>query len=182
MELQRIWSQERRALYLLDPGIEFPLSVDRAAWPEIDSIEIKQMLFVDHFTDEFSAPNGLDLYSARNSIDEFFNANLIAIGFDKPIADYLRKKNSILGIKYRKAMRFVGYDICDDSLISSLTNCAISQEEKSLLQLKYAKNFNEYGLFQDDTCARECALELDHLVPEHRPFLVAGLNIVGAIR
>lgn len=181
-ELQRIWPQERRALYLLDPFVKLPLSVDRAAWPETDSIEIKHMLFIDHFTDEFSAPNGLDLYSVKESIDEFFNANLIAIDFDKSVAGFLREKNSIAGTKYYSATRFIGYDVCDNNLISGLTNCALSHEEKNLLQLRYAKNLNEYGLFKDDTYAREYTLEMDRLIPEHQPFLVAGLNIVGEIR
>lgn len=176
-----LWPRVRREEFLLDPMIAAPLSADARVWPLAENSGLAKKLFEDFSTDQNEAPNGLNLYQLRiDAANAFEHLNhsgemLVAIGAAQSIAKMLRAKHSFadthggefVGDEQRELL---GYDVCDQSLLSGLTNCAVHAEQPRLRE-RYARLLNVHGLFDDRDAAKRFATEISHVVPEHAPFL-----------
>jgi hypothetical protein len=71
----------------------------------------------------------------------------------------------------RAEMRFLGYDVADESLLSGLMNCRYDiadMHEKSA----WASELNEFHLFNDFHFASRYRCVTDMRVSEHSPFRV----------
>jgi hypothetical protein len=69
----------------------------------------------------------------------------------------------------------MGYDICDATGTSGLSNCSYSPSEVDELRTQWSEALNEHHLFHklDDSFSyRQLA---DVRVPEHAPFAVIGV-------
>jgi hypothetical protein len=69
----------------------------------------------------------------------------------------------------------LGYDVADGSLLSGLSNCGYTPEEREHLQQRFAQHMNRFHLFDDLDQALAFKDETNKRVPEHAPFFVYGL-------
>jgi hypothetical protein len=73
----------------------------------------------------------------------------------------------------------LGYDVCDDSLLSGLMNCAYAAGEKSCLRERWKSALNSFHLFNHAADAQAFSTESDARVPEHGPFQVVAVCVRG---
>ncbi len=73
----------------------------------------------------------------------------------------------------------LGFDVGDGGLLSGLSNCGYQAEERAALRLRWAPQLNEHHLFEETAPAFEFRALADERVPEHAPFFVYGLYLVG---
>jgi hypothetical protein len=176
------WSQVRRGQYLLNPGIKFPLSADKAVWPISDDPDICNAFFEDFDPSPFSAPNGLNIFNARfnaqlpGGISNKWTGVLIALTASRMRAEVLRAKHFILEQpRALTELGLVGFDVCDDYLTSGLSNCGIAEDERFELQRKFGGLLNQFGLFKNSEDATDYAHAINEIVREHAPFDWIGL-------
>jgi hypothetical protein len=78
------------------------------------------------------------------------------------------------------AWALLGYDVCDQWLLSGLSNCGYgtNESEIQILRETYTSDLNEHHLFD----ALKPAVDFMHLsderVPEHAPFFVFGIWLI----
>lgn len=187
-----LWSQGRRERYLLEPGIEWPLSVDNLAWPSlfkysepVPPVAVLQQLATISSEPE-STENGLWLDLSR--MREFYNRaggahRGIEIGIELVASSGLRSdqfgsplldRNPVPSKLPERAVP-LGFDVADAALVSALSNCSYKPEEKDQLHVHWSKKLNEHGLFQSLNDAIEFRSISETRVPQHAPFWVYRL-------
>jgi hypothetical protein len=174
-ELRSVWmDRDRRERFLLKPEVEIPKSADHAAWPSLRSPDLLSRLFRDHYGPN-SAPNGLTLYQdLRTPLPEMAGV-LVGIGFPEGRARRLCDRHCIMGppealSDVASRMTFLGYDVCDDWLVSGLCNCGLPAEAQREVRAELAGLLNEHGLFATVEPAERLALRMDREIPEHARF------------
>jgi hypothetical protein len=65
-----------------------------------------------------------------------------------------------------------GYDVADFGLISGLSGCGYTAEEKKLLSTNWSSKMNEHGLFLNLNDAKQFTRIANERVSEHAPFWV----------
>lgn len=179
------WSLERRAMYLLRENIRFPLSVDTAVWPESDNWRLLSTIFADFNPLPNSASNGLGLYSLR-SLEahdqqlELEKPILISVSVIGNVAHELQRRHCIQNLLpitalYSRGWVCLGYDVADWWLLSGLSNCGYTTEEKKSLSNQFASDINEYGLFVSGNAAQCFCADCNLRVPQHAPFAIYGI-------
>lgn len=187
-QLASLWMQERRDQYLLNMGVEFPLSADRRVWPVADHPALVRQLFDDFESGPYQAPNGLSLFRLKkNAISDVTSLSkngdvVIAIGVESDMANHLRDKHSIklLGDEETPSgshVQLLGFDVCDEWLLSGLMNCGMDASDQAALRQKYAGKINLHGLFDDYETASNYSLDVNKIIPEHAPFFPASIFI-----
>jgi hypothetical protein len=68
----------------------------------------------------------------------------------------------------------LGYDICDATGTSSLSNCGYEPDEREALAT-FARQLNEHHLFREVEYADQFRSASGLRVPEHAPFVVIGI-------
>lgn len=190
-EASATWSPERRAKYLLVPDIDAPLSADVDVWPVASENEIGEELFADYVSGEYEAANGLGVFQLRSGSNSgalglaASKLNVVGISADQADADrlmskYLISRNSI-ATPSDIALKLLGFDVCDDALISGLMNCGVGVFQRNDLVKRFKIFINEYGLFDRFDIAQDFAGVIDGLVPEHAPFIPIGLFVLGSL-
>jgi hypothetical protein len=184
-QLTSLWTSERRAQYLLVPSVEAPMSADPRVWPIADSADLAKLIFDNFVSGPYEAPNGLNLFHLRNNATNFIplgpeNPQVVSIEVENEIASQLATKRSIelgtLNLSEKKQnRRLLGFDVCDDTLLSGLMNCGTSAEHRAKLRRNYVVSLNNRGLFDDPLKASKFAVDLSSIVPEHGPFFQVGL-------
>lgn len=167
------WPQERRNHFLLNPGIAFPLSADKAVWPTADDAAMSAAFFEDFDPTPFSAPNGLSLFSIRSNtpLPKKEDGVLVALSTSQIRASALRAKHFINEQSHNLiGLDLVGFDVCDDYLISGLSNFGLTEHERSSLQKKFGGSLNQFGLFKNIEDAEEFSLVMNKIAKEHAPF------------
>jgi hypothetical protein len=182
-----LWTQERRQKYLLDPEVRTPLSVDTEVWPTMDDSALGYTLLADFDEAPYSAPNALSLYQLKSdSIGSVIAPNggyqIVGIGVESDIAVQLRKTKFIIDPTTTAALHgndlvLLGYDVCDEGLISGLMNCALESRDKLEMRNRYAQRLNPHGLISDFEVAKKFANDADLYVPEHAAFFPVGLFV-----
>lgn len=188
--LPSLWSSERRAMYLLTPGIARPLSVDVAVWPTATNAGLARQLFEDYTDEPHSDPNGLGVYhlSARGArigrdLDPAVG-HVVGLTARESIAHQLSLVHSIEPRDGREDLvslgaQFLGFDVCDVSLLSGLMNCGTSPLEHENLRRSFGSALNSHGLFDEQSVASRFGDEISRIVPSHAPFQPIGLNCFG---
>jgi hypothetical protein len=75
---------------------------------------------------------------------------------------------------------FLGFDVADAGLLSGLANCGYPDHQVLLeARKKWFNRLNEWHLFQEENAARSFREEVAIRVPEHAPFFVYGLWVMG---
>ncbi len=186
------WNLERRAMYLLRENIRFPLSVDTAVWPESDDWRSLSTIFTDFTPLPNSAPNGLGLYSLRSleTLDqqqpEVEKPILISVSVIGNVAHELQRRHCIqnllpIAVLVSRGWICLGYDVADWWLLSGLSNCGYTVDEKKNLSNQFTGDINEYGLFVSGNAAQAFRADCNLRIPEHAPFAIYGIWISAPI-
>jgi hypothetical protein len=192
------WLQRRRDEYLLRPEVVHPHSADEMVWPSVldqPSAPGNQTYAPPKSPDWIgrNAPLWDDLRALVACLDNAWGVTwnpcqLIAVslpitlcaeGERKAWEDRLEATTpSIIS----KAWNLIGYDVCDQWLLSGLMNCGYmpDQEEVGTLRRRWAPYLNEHHLFIDLEQATQFRLISDKRVEEHAPFFVFGIYTIPA--
>jgi hypothetical protein len=166
----------KRSTFLLRDDAQKVLSADTMVWPS---------LFNESQTPQWIGANrplweNLDLL--KRSISTPAPYRLIAATWHAEVA-FSEEKRPQLG-PYdlpttpqvrNPEWRLLGFDICDGSLLSGLSNCGYTEEERRLLVPQWASRLNDNHLFEDITDAFQFRSLTSRRVIEHGPFFVIGL-------
>lgn len=192
-QLVSLWSQERRNKYLLNSSIEFPLSADSSVWPVADRPTFARQLFDDFEPGANRAPNGLGLFHLmKKAIYDgkplSKNAEaIIAIGAESGVANHLREKRSFAtfdedDVPREPHVQLLGFDVCDEWLLSGLMNCGMTASHQVRLRRKFFGKVNLHGLFDDYGTASDYSLAVSKIAPEHAPFFPVSIFMLGQKR
>lgn len=194
-----IWGKKRRDIHLLSPEIKWPLSVDEMVWPSFfryigagdyeapyfrvnGAIEIKPRDF---------RQEALGLWSRLDEMKACFlrrEENLERRGISIAV-ELLSDFKTLEADDYWSAVlnphlsvseipndwQFLGYDVADRYMLSGLSNCGYSVDEKVALQEQWSYRLNEYGLLMSLEDAIEFKNLTNERVPEHTPFYIYSL-------
>lgn len=176
------WDAERRRQYLLRPDTSTPLSVDRRVWlprlgPERPSAAAPlPWVTVDQVRHDVAA-----WPTERRAISVIVAIGVVAA--DSAERELLRSRGIDTELRLEDDWRFLGYDVADAFDCSGLCNCGYREKDEALVPRKvWAPRLNDHGLLVDLESALEFRALTDRRVPEHAPFFVEGLWIVGARR
>lgn len=192
--LDDVWSRERRTKYLLAPGVQWPLSVDKAVWPSVfcytttavdHSCHSQTMINIDPVNTRHSALElWPDLQSMRDNLGKQKGINIaISLHADKEAfldefwSAVLDPRLSMDDLP--KEWMHLGYDVGDRDMISGLSNCSYNADEMISLQKTWAHCLNEYGLFSKIDDATKFKGITDKRVSSHSPFYVFSLYREG---
>jgi hypothetical protein len=195
------WDRERRDRFLLRMDASPVLSTDELVWPSVFNThhlplatesELEELGLVGPQRPSWIGPNAPlweDLYRLKAQLFAVdleirrpywiiaITAHLFPeIASQLTYGPYFEKTNPD---RRRQSWTFLGYDVSDGSLLSGLTNCGYTQDDRqkqpaSLL----VKELNPYHLFDSIEPAEAFRKYSDERVKEHAPFLVYGLYLV----
>jgi hypothetical protein len=188
-----MWPQNRRALYLIAPSAQKPMSVDTFVWPSIfdtgqaagsyDEMRRRVGLGVPSLPDWLGPNTGLwdnvaamrdylgaqlEIAVCRFQVIAISLACCLPVGRDEP-------PFSLCPFRPGNDWAPLGYDVADSYMISGLSNCAYTIEENAHLAPAWAGRLNSNHLFDDTRDADDFRQITDMRVPEHAPFRVYGL-------
>lgn len=173
------WDVGRRSEYLLRVDIRRPLSVDRRVWRPYASPDGQPVPGRLPWQEVEEARQRVEAWPKRQS-----SCVIIVIGVIAERADEQESlaRNAGLDAEVRvdPAWQFVGYDVADDVDCSGLCNCGYRAEHEAVVPRNlWAPRLNEHGLFASLDHALTFRTLTNRRVPEHAPFFVYGLWIVG---
>jgi len=195
--LTTLWDKKRRSTYLLQPEIEWPLSVDTSVWPSVFYYPHENMRATHPLPEQAisvcardTRGLALELWSHRDEMESVFaehKQRLIIKGIS--VAVVIEDANDLLSEEYWRAVlqpplslsqlpttwRFLGYDIADRYMISGLSNCGYADDEKRLLQPYWSTRLNHFGLLTTLADAREYRQITERRIPQHKPFYIWSL-------
>ena len=168
------WTPERRAGFLINPAVRWPLSVDPVTWERARSGSGPSPLNLRDRVPNTANPDvargnalviiQIDLVDERSREDE---ASVVPAWWDpQTSADDLNLKH-------------VGFDVADVWLLSGLTNCKLLPTELRMLRERFIRCLNQFGLFSDARDAYDYARAVDLLVSEHCPFYVYRISLLS---
>jgi hypothetical protein len=146
------WTSARINRHLIRKDVEFVLSVDPVVWPLEDY-------------DPANAANGFKR-SSKNflEIDQWVDSEVSYDSFKIHHGLYIGEVDHTL--------RFLGYDVADKSLTSSLSNCGAGP-----WCTRQYNSINKFSLFDDLREAEEFRNYSDSEVTGHAPFLVFSIFV-----
>jgi hypothetical protein len=196
------WDKEYRDRFLLEPDIEWPISVDPLVWPSIffskifrdatklsyGSIEVdpsidngEYWLNLEQMKHHYAAnklPNSKGVFVC---IHLFSEAPLD--GFSVPyLQNGIQCGFELHDTTPREAPKdavLLGYDVADASWISGLTNCSYTPEDKERLSSRWLPRLNHYGLLRELDDARKFREVCNLRVPDHAPFWVFRISEIS---
>lgn len=198
------WHERRRLWHLINPKIDWPLSVDVMVWPSVfhyiggDSVgERSPYYFYSNGTLEVSPsdyrhrvirlwPNLDDMTSYFLSYEERFMKKAIPVAIvahsEEPLENYDEPSAWLGALSPRLLLDtiprnwlFLGYDVADTGLISGLSNCGYAEKEREHLGKVWCSRLNEYGLIKTLHEALVFRDLTNTREPEHAPFFVFSL-------
>ena len=186
------WTPEQRERYLLRSEVGRPLSFDRLVWSRPQGIctsSAEGVCLACNLARETEPEIRLPwvkvdevLRIAAASSSQGLGRVVIATGV---VAEDDREVEWLMGrfgveadIDPQPAWAFLGFDVADGD-ISGLCNCGYSPDEVVSLRPIWRPRLNEHGLFRDLDDALAFRKLTDKRVPEHAPFFVYGLWMVG---
>ncbi len=186
MDVDHWWTPERRDRFLLRP-VAKPLSTDVLVWPSVlgDDLPLPSWR---------GANQGLwdDLARIREHLAKLGPAvraphQLIAVSWHAkdgfvpgPYGPYPEPTSPS---ERSPGWNILGFDVSDGALLSGLSNCGYTDEERDEHRAKWGPHLNEHHLFDDMGHAFEFQRACEQRVAEHAPFFVFGLwsiEVVGA--
>jgi hypothetical protein len=145
---RKLWNESRRATYLLKIDTDVPWSLDRKVLPESTGDTTEGAVAI--------VCKVMDL-GPGHGVDEWRGAELADI---EPAL---------------RGWELIGYDICDCTGTSGLSNCSYDSSRVHELRDRWSALLNGYHLFPRLDDAASYRLLTDSRVPEHAPFAVVAL-------
>jgi hypothetical protein len=183
------WPEERQRRFLLRRDIIKPLSADTVTWRSVfDAQTSVQPPVWEHLI------MGLwnNLATLQEYLDTGWSASthpywLIAVTLHREgheresMVERNAKSLEIIPALRDPAWEFLGYDVCDEWLLSGLTDLAWgdgSPEEVQAIRQQYVPSLNEYNLFTSVDSAAAFIPLAEEGAPPHAPFFVFGLWLI----
>ncbi len=196
--LARDWAAARRELFLLDPDVAWPRSVDKTVWPS-------RFYFLGDYLADGDPTARIEVETTPK---DFRESCFLLWADGAAMAARLRDEapdTAPAGLPVRievvtehplepgdphwgpafeprippevppSPWPLLGYDVADSAMTSGLMNCGFEEPEREPLRTEWAPRLNEHGLFAaPEDAARFRALS-DERVPSHAPFFVFAL-------
>jgi hypothetical protein len=186
------WSEERQRRFLLRRDIIKPLSTWTGVWQPVFEAQTSEQ------PPEWShAIMGLwdNLVTLQEYLDTVWSARtypywLIAVTLHREerqpesLVERYAQSEEIIPALRDPAWGLLGYDVCDEWLLSGLTDLAWgdgSPDEVQAISQKYLPSLNEYHLFTSVDSAAEFIPLAEEGAPSHAPFFVFGLWLIKKI-
>jgi hypothetical protein len=143
------WPEARRQAYLLKTDVPVPWSLDVRVLPESDG-------------------------DVQGSNWGEVACTVVAAG---PAHDHdLWRGSEVYGANPSPpTWKLMGYDVCDITGTSGLSNCGYSPADVAALRKRWASSLNDCHLFRAFDEALLFCRDADVRVPEHAPFFVIGI-------
>jgi hypothetical protein len=181
------WDEKRKNDFLLRLDVESPLSTDRAVWPSLLE-DVPQNQFTGHqgLWNNLEAVES-QLFQIKESCE--IEGNIIAITLLLKSCTLPQKQQweSMLPIMNPTIRSnywgFLGYDVSDMWLLSSLSNCGFLHESEDVESMRriWGVNLNNNHLFVEKQIALAFKDFADKRVKEHSPFFVFGLWLIRSL-
>jgi hypothetical protein len=170
----------------LVPSRQSPISADPGVWLRTEGIESLAEGKLPEFYNPFYLTKNADLLldvCRRQGIPTsglwpvcvtIYEANVIALikRYGPGYFENQTDEEALLSLGWR----FMGFDVVDlDGLISGLKGCGYVEPAWSQLRNYFANSLNEIGLFNDLSVASQFAEVRGLQIPDHAPFVVAGV-------
>jgi hypothetical protein len=174
------WNDERRSAFTLRDVVR-PLSVDQLVWRSIfaEPNEGEWRGVLDHWS-SFSQ------MKARAELTGLVGGNVCNVAVHvvwellslQERADWKNERlDQNVEVDPTTTWRLVGYDVADQWLLSGLSNCGYSVQERDPWRARWGATLNESHLFDDRAAARAFAIATNQRVREHAPFFVYAVSI-----
>lgn len=187
LDPDQTWPLERRDLYLLRQDFKKPLSADTIVWPSMFDTDEKLRANQPTWVGYLNLWDNLE--RLRETVRQVWGATwqpswLIAIsivsasirGHETRWRDNF---DSVLPRERADDWLFFGYDVADASLLSGLTNCGYTPQDRRAINVtEWVPHLNEFHLFNSSERAMAFKTLTDMRVKEHAPFAVYGLYLV----
>ena len=194
--IQAFWTAELRNLFLLDPGVEWPLSVDTLIWPSVFVSKlstIKPFATIEVDVDAQGSDYWLRLQEMRAHVEAHQSDPsrgvpiAIELCSEQPLDDDIVPYEEAGGIAcglwlnatvpavVPEESELLGYDVADAGRISGLTNCGYTEQDQQTLRPAWGSRLNRFGLLQTLDDAIEYRHVSDTRVAEHAPFWIYAL-------
>jgi hypothetical protein len=173
------WDQKRRSVFLLNPELKWPISIDENVWPPFFE-------FGERDSQTYQTGFWRNLQDLRSCFlkqkKRWQRAIVIGVVLiskhnlrkDKWWWPLLRRGLSMELLPEHWA--FLGYDVADSLRISGLSNCGwVDPLETDFAKKEWCPRLNEFGLFEKLDDAMAFRDEMDRRVLSHAPFYVYGL-------
>ena len=169
------WTQDRRERFLLRLDVRRPLSVDPNVWG----------LARRPANEKSGTP--LPWISVADAVHKYMasadsNAPAVAIGVVAEDAEEESVLAATTGVDGELVAEpdwaFLGFDVADGST-SGLSNCGYDASEAHILRPVWGPRLNAHGLFIEIADALSFRRLTNDRVPEHAPFYVYGIWMVG---
>jgi hypothetical protein len=187
--LEANWDAERRALYLLRPTVEWPLSVDTLVWPSVffskvygsqapirvdPGVELRGWwLRLEEMRAAFKAGWKGSTPGVPVAITVFPRDGF---GDSYPVGSVLETESLPEPPESPRGGRFLGFDVADASLISGLCGCGYGSDEAAEWRASWEMHLNQFGLIDTLDAALRFRSATDERVREHAPFYVFGIS------
>lgn len=189
MTLDDGWTDQRKQGFLYRLDIVKPLSADTRVWPSIFKAEERPSPS-NHVGFQSS---WADLFHLRNEVTDAFRIKPMRawrmIAITLMLGEYSHADRVPWNVRlppvnpdHRDATwTLLGYDVCDQWLLSALSNCGFlpGLDDVVSLRLKWGPMLNEYHLFRELEEAIEFKRFSDErLRDDHAPCFVFGIWVV----
>ncbi len=190
------WNEPYRELYLLGKEAPDPLSIDTMVWPSVFQSSYGffekltgtklPLLAVEQEADPCPWINLTQMQEALKPLDYAPGYRQIAVSFftahpfQEP-ANIWPYYQEPVPAEIRPEWQLLGYDVADTAPFSGLTNCGYNEpaSEVAELRARWEPELNDHHLFISLEAALEFRLVSNRRVPEHSPFFVYGLYLIG---
>jgi hypothetical protein len=189
------WMPERREMFLIEPRVDWPWSVDLAVWPSLFDDPAASALFPDPLGPLLLQPDltewrqqAIGLWSCHRRMIERVSAagaadRSVAVAIElvteTGMLDHQDWRNRLEGVPAPDPTDWAlaGFDVADIGFTSALMNCGFLDEEKPSVQKRWASLLNRHGLFDEVQAAVDYRLASDARVSEHAPFYVFAIRV-----
>jgi hypothetical protein len=177
---ENIWSPERRKTFLVKSDVETPLSVDTSVWNSVFGINKSIQQSDRKGWRQNTWASLLELQKSLQSqsktkLGDYWNIAITQFADDKTIAEIGIDVLPVIPNTINAAWQFLGYDVAELTLLSSLMNMGYREEEKNFAEKKFGDYLNLYHLFTQVEIAEEFSSWSDARDRGHGPFYVYGL-------
>ena len=184
LDPQEYWPDSRKKMYLLRSDVVRPLSTDTSVWRAVfdadTSLQRPQWIGpIQNLWDNLAA-----LQESMDTVT--LPCWIIAVTLQEDVCEnedlleWDARASNIVPSLRDPAWTFLGYDVCDEGLLSGLSNCGYGTNESEIQNLRdtYASDLNEHHLFDSIEPATEFRMLSDKRVREHAPFFVFGIWLI----
>jgi hypothetical protein len=194
-----LWDEARRATFLLRDDVAKPLSTDPMVWPSLFDTDQGNLVLAREYerrgllrvaTPAWIGPNS-GLWENLDQMRQYLAATwtappcpcaVVAISWfshSLPAAPYGPYRGTTTPPERDPAWERLGFDVTDGSLLSGIANTGYRLDEAADWRARWGAALNRHHLFAEPEPALAFRAASDARVPEHAPFCVFGLYVIG---